>query len=231
MKRLVINADDFGFTKGVTEGIIEGYERGIIRSATALCNMPQIEYAAGLARNNPGLGVGVHLTLTLGKPLTENKTLTDERNLFHDKKLIWSKKIDPKEVYHEFKAQIERYIKVFGRRPTHLDGHHGVHDHPQTFDVTKRLADEYGLPMRRHGAYQFIQGFYEDTVNVKTIINILEQTKDDDIEIMTHPGYCDLELYENSTYNVQRVKELKVLCDKELMDYITSHSILLSKYE
>ena len=68
--KLIINADDFGYTRGNTEGILEGYRKGIVRSTTALCNMPWLEYGRDLAKDFPGLGIGVHLTLTLGRSLT-----------------------------------------------------------------------------------------------------------------------------------------------------------------
>ena len=75
--KVIINADDFGYTKAVTEGIIEGYHRGIIRSTTALCNMEYVEYGKKLLKDCPNLAVGGQRTLKLGKCLTQKQTLTD----------------------------------------------------------------------------------------------------------------------------------------------------------
>ncbi|GKU24362.1 hypothetical protein CFOLD11_11880 [Clostridium folliculivorans] len=76
--KLIINADDFGFTKGNTEGIIEGHKKGIITSTTALCNMPYLEYGAKISKETTDLGIGVHLNLTIGNSLTGGKTITKE---------------------------------------------------------------------------------------------------------------------------------------------------------
>ena len=80
--KIIVNADDMGYTRGVTEGIIEGYEKGIVTSTTVMCNMPNAAQAAQRLRSVPGLGTGVHLTLTCGRPLTRAKTLTDQHGDF-----------------------------------------------------------------------------------------------------------------------------------------------------
>lgn len=230
--KLVINGDDLGLTKGVTAGIIEGYKKGILRSTTALANSQYLEEAKKLCDENPGLGVGVHLNCTLGKALTENKTLIDEKGMFFPgRKTIWSKDVDYDELYNEWKAQIERFIQVFGRKPTHLDSHHSVHDaNDQALAISQKLANEYGVQLRRYGDYKFVMGFYGETASVETMISLLEANKNEDIEIMVHPAFCDLELYQVSSYSLGRVKELAVLCDPLLIAYIKNNNIELCHY-
>lgn len=230
--KLVINGDDLGLTKGVTAGIIEGYKKGILRSTTALANSQYLEEAKKLCDENPGLGVGVHLNCTLGKALTENKTLTDEKGMFFPgRKTIWSKDVDYDELYNEWKAQIERFIQVFGHKPTHLDSHHSVHDaNDQALAISQKLANEYGVQLRRYGNYKFVMGFYGETASVETMISLLEANKNEDIEIMVHPAFCDLELYQVSSYSLGRVKELAVLCDPLLIAYIKNNNIELCHY-
>lgn len=229
--KLVINADDFGYTKANTDGIVEGYKKGIVRSTTAMCNMPYLEYAKTLAKDCPDLGIGVHLTLTMGKSLTQNKTLTDNQGHFLKRKAIYENELDMDEVYAEWKAQIERYIEVFGRKPTHLDSHHSVHDfNEKQLAVASRLAKEYDVEMRRYGHFKFVNGFYDQTATVDQLITLLKEHLDEDIEIMTHPGYCDLELYRDSSYSCQRVKELDVLCDERVLAFVKEHHIELVHY-
>jgi predicted glycoside hydrolase/deacetylase ChbG (UPF0249 family) len=230
--KLIINGDDFGYTMSNTLGIIEAYQNGILRSTTALSNSKYLKEAVKLSRANPGLGVGVHLTLTLGKPLTENKTLHDENgNFYHGPKMIWTKNPDCDEIYAEWKAQIERFIQVFERMPTHLDSHHHVHDAtPEALEAAQRLALEYHLPLRRYSDYTFVHDFYGDTANRETMLSILEKHKDENIEIMTHPGYCDLELYRASSYALGRVKELDVLCSDEVKEYVKENGVELVHY-
>ena len=71
MKRLIVNADDFGFTKGVNTGIMRAYETGIVTSTTIMANGEAFEDAVDLARANPGLGVGCHLVVVGGRPTAQ----------------------------------------------------------------------------------------------------------------------------------------------------------------
>lgn len=228
--KVIINADDFGYTKAVTDGIIKGYHQGIVRSTTALCNMPYIEYGKNLLKDCPNLSIGVHLTLTLGKSLTKNKTLTDEEGYFYKPAKLQNHYFDVEEVYNEFKAQIERFIEVFGCMPSHLDSHHGMHDFQNNLQATKKLAQEYHLPVRRYNHFQFVNEFIKDNVSVEGLIHILEKYKDQDIEIMSHCGECDLELYLKSSYALPRVQELAVLCDPAIKDYIQKNKIIITNY-
>lgn len=230
--KLIVNADDFGYTRANTEGIVEGYRKGIVRSTTALCNMPWLEYGRDLAKDCPGLGIGVHLTLTLGRSLTGVKSFTDAQGNFLSKKDIGSARLDMKEVYDEWKAQIERYIQVFGHTPTHLDSHHSVHDLNEDHKaVALKLGREYGVYVRRYGPYEFIPGFYGPTAAKERLLEILKENSGKDIEIMTHPGFCDLELFRISSYSLQRVQELDVLCSQEVLEYIKANHIQLTHYE
>ena len=138
---------------------------------------------------------------------------------------------DYDEIYREWKAQIERYYEVFGHRPTHLDSHHSVHDAtPQALAVSRRLAEEYQLELRRYSRFRFVAGFFGPTASREVLIDLLKQNLDSDIEIMCHPGYCDLELYRNSSYALDRVKELDVLCDEEVKRFIEENHIELVHY-
>ena len=230
--KLIINGDDLGYTMGNTLGIIEAYKNGILRSTTALTNSRYICEAAELVRDCPDLGVGVHLTLTLGRPLTENRTLHDENGDFYPgRKKIWEMQPDYDEIYAEWKAQIERYIEVFGHLPTHLDSHHSVHDATEEARaVSMRLAEEYHLPLRRYSDYAFVSGFFYQTATREDLIRILQENADRDIEIMCHPGFCDLELFRMSSYNWPRVQELDVLCSDEVKVFVRENNIELVHY-
>ncbi len=232
--KLVINGDDLGYTMGNTYGIFQAYEQGILRSTTALTNSKYFETAMAMAKEKyPGLGIGVHMTLTLGKPLTENRTLTDPATgeFYAGRKTIWEKNPDYDEIYAEWKAQIERYIAVAGHLPTHLDSHHSVHDAtPEALAVARRLAAEYGLQLRRYGDYEFVIGFYGPYATKEKMIEILKENRDKDIEIMCHPGWCDLELYRMSSYNTSRVQELDVLCDPDVLKFVEDEQIELCHY-
>ena len=80
---LIINADDFGMTEGVTIGILLAHQQGVLTSTTCMINMPFAEFALKQAQKFPQLGVGIHLVLTLGKPLIDGAlSYTDENGDF-----------------------------------------------------------------------------------------------------------------------------------------------------
>ena len=78
MKKVIINADDFGYSSAVNLGIITSHKKGILTSTTLMANMSGCDEAIMLAKENPNLGVGCHLVLTCGKPLTKGASLINE---------------------------------------------------------------------------------------------------------------------------------------------------------
>lgn len=230
--KVVVNGDDLAYTKANTLGIVQAFKEGILRSTTVLTNMPLVEWARSCVQDCSDLGLGVHLTLTLGNSLTQNKTLTHADGTFLSRTECYAAKLDPNEVYAEWKAQIDRFIAVFGTMPTHLDSHHGVHDMNEChLALAQDLAAEYGLELRRHNnRFAYVNGFGGQATAPKDLIALLEQYDGQDIEIMCHPGYCDLALYRASSYSLDRVKELAALCDSSVLDYVQTHGIELVHY-
>lgn len=134
-RRLLVNADDFGDTPQVNAAVIRAYREGILRFASLMVLRPAAEQAAALAKENPGLGVGLHLELCADAP--EKAGL---RYFF-----------DPGAragVEGEIRAQVERLLAL-GVTPTHVDGHINVHVHPVIFPALCRVAREYGIPRVR----------------------------------------------------------------------------------
>ncbi len=231
--RLVINGDDFGLTKGVTYGILEAHNKGILTSTTALVNQPFFVEAMNLAQNYPNLGVGVHLNLTVGKPLTDVESLIDAATgMFYRKpEIVFSHEVDYDEIYQEWKCQIDTFIKLSKRYPDHLDSHHFSSDYnDQTKEILKQLCKEYDLPARLDGTYYFSRDFYNDTVSAETLMEIIKTNLNRNIEIMVHPGWCDLELYHKSSYSFKRVEELDILCGEQIKNFIKNHNIELVHY-
>ena len=75
MKQLIVNADDFGLTLGVSKGIVDAHREGIVRSTTLMANGAAFGTAVSISRRTPGLGIGVHLNLTTGKPVSPARTI------------------------------------------------------------------------------------------------------------------------------------------------------------
>ncbi len=233
--KLIVNSDDFGLTPGVNRGIIDALKRGLLRSTTAMMNMPAIEMAAGLAKENPELGVGIHLVLTAGRPLLDtHKTIVDEKGNFLKNAVLTKKTdVDVEEVYAEYVAQMEKYIKLFGHKPTHIDGHHHTHALPQTIEATRRLAKVYDIKYVRHvdSDVAFISDFYGPLTDYSQFETTLKRHLDREyVELMCHVAFIDVDLIQCSTYNFDRVRELETLISSKAKDFVKEHNIELVNF-
>ena len=155
MKRLIVNSDDYGRTPDISRGIREAHLRGVVTSTTCMMNIPTTAADIAIAlKETPKLGMGVHLVLTMGKPILPREavsSLTDENgNFFKYTPLIEhlpSLNID--EVKAEWHSQIEAFVKAAGRKPTHLDSHHhSSYFAPGLFQAMLELAKEYDCAIR-----------------------------------------------------------------------------------
>lgn len=233
--KLIVNSDDFGLTPGVNLGIIDALKRGILRSTTAMMNQAAIEMAAQLAKANPELGVGLHLVLTAGKPLLKtHQTIVDENGSFlKNAALVRKHDVDVEEVFAEYVAQMERYIELFGQKPTHIDGHHHTHQLPQTIEATKRLAEQYGVKYIRgvESDVAFIPDFYGPNIDFNQFKKVLDRHLDHEyVELMCHVALIDVDLIQCSTYNFDRVYELETLISAQAKAYIAEHKIELMHF-
>ena len=136
VRRLIVNADDFGLAGSVSTGIIDVYQSGQLSSTTLMVNMPGTEQAVDLAERHPGLGVGLHFNLTEGRPLTDARSLVDSNGVFlHRGELIRRSvrgRVKPSDITRELTAQLDRFVSL-GLTPTHLDSHQHVHMAPTVF--------------------------------------------------------------------------------------------------
>lgn len=261
MKHLILNADDFGYSYGVNYGIIESHLRGVLTSTTLMAGMPGFDHAVSLAKAHPSLGVGVHLTLTCGRPvLTDHKTLTEPNGDFHSQAYYHNEEqpLDKDEVYREWKAQIEKVLAA-GIHPTHLDSHHHVHTFRGLEDVFVRLAREYDLPVRnsRHDCtdnhvqgvpcpnylVDFIEGsgahFHTPLTEYAPAIEsnmhriLLEAFKTlDCVEIMCHPAYLDTAVMLHSSFNLHRMCEVDLLISPATKAFIEQlEDVSLANYK
>lgn len=165
-RRLRVNADDFGLTAGVTDGIIQAHKHGIVTHTSIMAVGLDFERAMALARKIPELCIGVHLCLTWGLPLMPVKkisTLIGTRGRFSTLSNTLYRtsigRLSKQEVTQEWRSQIDRVIK-FGIHPTHLDSHHNVHLLPNCLPIAVQLANEFCIPWLRRPAEGLLAGFY-----------------------------------------------------------------------
>ncbi len=153
--RLIVNADDFGMSRGITDGIISAHRYGFLTSASLMANMPAAEYAIARACEFPGLGVGVHLNICSGRPLlppAEVRSLVDASGRFHPPhamaRRLCTGRARPREILAEFGAQI-RWLKGRGVVPTHADSHHHMHLYPAAIVPFVRALKFAGIACAR----------------------------------------------------------------------------------
>ncbi|MGA2915192.1 MAG: ChbG/HpnK family deacetylase [Sedimentisphaerales bacterium] len=152
LRKLIINADDFGLCKGVNKAVFEAHTTGVLTSATIMANMPALYEAIMMAKNMPTLGVGVHLNIIDGKPLSSDSgvgLLLNENGEFKYSayklafKSLLNKKI-LKAIEIELAEQISLIIKK-GIKPTHLDSHKHFHCFPPVYRIVCSLAADFGI--------------------------------------------------------------------------------------
>ena len=156
MPALIVNADDLGRTAGINRGILEAHKKGIVTSTTALVNFPDAgDGIALMLKEAPFLGLGLHLNLTSGKPVSAPEdvpSLVEAEGDFQRPE-GWGAIMDtfvPEEVERELRAQFERFVALAGKPPTHLDSHHhAVYAVPAGLRTMLALAQEHSLPVRR----------------------------------------------------------------------------------
>jgi predicted glycoside hydrolase/deacetylase ChbG (UPF0249 family) len=154
MKRLIINADDMGYSDDVVRGIADLHQANLITSTSCMTNMPAWPRAAAYLREHPDLGAGVHLVFNEGYPVLPRQQVpalvNGDGRFLNDGQILRSLRWGTAaQLRAEFRAQIERFVHDVGRPPDHLDNHCSVsYVRPDRFRVTLQLAQEYELPIR-----------------------------------------------------------------------------------
>lgn len=217
--RLIVNADDFGRSRGINRGILECHERGVLTSASLMVLEPAAEEAVAISREHPSLSVGLHWDV-VGN---------DEHDFDFD---------DAQLVRDAFLAQLERFREQMGREPTHVDSHRHTHQRPWVREQLEELVRPLGIPLRFDGQVHFIGDFYAqpqrgvsepERVSVGELERILRQElRDGWTEIGCHPGYQGPDL--RSSYSSEREVEVRTLTDPRVRDAVRELGIVLASY-
>lgn len=243
---LIVNADDLGRTPGINEGIFSAHRDGIVTSATLMVGFHAAADAAAEWRSAPDFGIGLHLTLTGSKPLSdpaEVPSLVDGEGRFPAKP-EGHRAPALAEVVVEARAQLERFRELTGRLPTHFDSHHHSHRIPAVLEALIVLARETGLPIRNpspEGAARlqaagvattdrFVERFFGSEATLETLLEILDDLPPGTTELMCHPARVDDDLRRHSSYLDDRERELAVLTSPEAREAVASRGIRLATF-
>jgi predicted glycoside hydrolase/deacetylase ChbG (UPF0249 family) len=258
VKRLVVNADDFGFTRDVNEGILEAHCRGILTATTLMATGEAFEHAVQLARENPSLDVGCHLVLVGAPPLP--------RTVLELTRALAAGRI---KVFDELIAQVRRILDA-GLRPTHLDTHKHTHLLPPVLDAVARISEEYKIPwvrrpfdfpltpagvswtkratsralgvvrrrfarvLARHGcrSTDHFAGFQiTGRYSAADLARLIRSLPEGSTEFMCHPGFCTDELRAARTrLKESREQELRALTSPEVRVALEESGVRLVNY-
>ena len=250
MKRLIVNADDFGRARGINRGVLRAHRDGIVTATTLMVGAPASEDAGRMAQEAPTLDVGTHLVLTYGRPVSDPASVPSlvERDGSFPRRpdaFLGTGRADRDEALAEYRAQVSRTRALLGRAPTHLDSHHWLHDEPALEWAITTLARETGLPVRPHDDAQrdrlraagipTVDHYRRDFqhaghVDIVTLERILGDLADGVTELGCHPGEPDAELAATSTYASLRSDELATLTDPRAKAALARTGVALAGY-
>lgn len=258
MRQLVVNADDFGFTRDTNLGIIAAHHDGILTATTLMANGAAFDHAVELAKSSPTLDVGCHLVLVggPGQPASVPDLLV----------ALTRGQIDP---YRVLRGQIEKVVAA-GIHPRHLDTHKHTHLWPPVLKAVARLSQEFAIPwvrrpfdfplsirpvpwtrrvmsstlgglrplfhrvLARHGCRttDHFAGFEITGAFVADdLVKLIAALPDGSTEFMCHPGYLRDELREAKTrLKESREQELRALVDPRVREALAREGVQLVGY-
>ncbi len=247
MLKLIINADDFGLTKGCNQGIIKALKEGLVTDTTVMINMEDGPVAIKLAKSNGLKSIGLHLNLTCGKPVLEAeqvRSLINQEGLLYKRTSLTHPVMNLKEAESELWAQVEKFTKT-GMTLNHIDSHHHIHTIEGLTNIVIDIAKQLKVPLRQTGVVikekiiavgvkttdNIALEFYNQGVSIENLCKILDRYDKGVLEIMTHPAMLDDVLLRRSSYNKLRPKELEILTSEYLRKYISDRNIELISFE
>jgi predicted glycoside hydrolase/deacetylase ChbG (UPF0249 family) len=224
VRRLVVNADDFGRSPGINRGIMHAYRHGIVTSASLMVRWSAAADAARFARAAPELGIGLHVDLA---------------EWVHDG-IEWGASYevvrddDPDAVTEETWRQVERFDQLVGTVPSHIDSHQHVHRNEPAHAAIALVCRELGVPLRMEdpgithcGAFHGQSGTGEPLhsgISITALVDLLGGLAPGVTELLCHPGLGD---ESGSVYGVERDLEVAALCDPAVRAAVNAAGIEL----
>jgi predicted glycoside hydrolase/deacetylase ChbG (UPF0249 family) len=248
---LIVNADDFGFTRDVNKGILDAHRHGVLSATTLMANGDAFEDAVRLAADVPSLDIGCHLVLIQGRSLLSGRDLPRTWN-----ELLRALARHKFDVYGELRAQVQ---KLFDARiiPSHFDTHKHTHVLPNVFSAVVRLAQEFAvpfirlpfdtgwLPVRPLDAWyrkrlkearlrctdHFLGFRLTDVLTENSLAKAVSELPEGSTEFMSHPGYLGDDLRRAATrLKETRERELAALTSPRVKEVIKARGIVVTNY-
>lgn len=211
-RSLIVNADDFGYSRGVNRGVVDAHEQGIVTSASLMVDRPAAEEAAEYSRNRSELSLGLHFELQGWRIRRAIWSLSGR----HDDRL-------ERAVATDLRRQVERFRALTGSDPTHFDSHKHRHREEPVRSICLEVAGELKVPLRHFDpVVRFCGDFYgqidagrpnPEAIAPDALVELLEALRPEVTELCCHPGYTD---GLKEWYREERVQEVRTLCDQRV---------------
>jgi predicted glycoside hydrolase/deacetylase ChbG (UPF0249 family) len=246
-RRLIVNADDFGFTPDVNLGILEAHRTGILTATTLMANGDAFDDAVRIAQATATLDVGCHLVLIGGRSLLPPHAALP----LSVPELLRALAARRLRVYDELAAQVRKILAV-GLHPTHLDTHKHTHLAPPVLEAVARIAEEFeirwvrrpfDLPalgwlfhpvLTRHGCRttDHFTGFQlTGRFGTPELVRLIRDLPEGLTEFMCHPGHCGQALRHAPTrLKESRERELQALTASETREALIRYGVELVNY-
>lgn len=238
--KIIFNADDFGCSRGINFGIIDSFQKGLLTSTTLMVTMPGVKHTVELMKENPNLGVGLHLNFSLGNPITSGESLTDSNNKlmkpFQLPKNYVYKKVD---IANEIQAQFDHFLNLTSKFPTHIDTHLFTSDKIEVIkNEVIKFGQENNIPVRNQeiNEYPKVKFISHHNYNLPADLSYIPKHIDDILgteiaEIMVHPGYIDQYLLDNSSYAIEKAKEVEFLTSSKIKKIFKKQNVDFISYK
>ena len=247
MKKILVRADDLGYSEGVNYGIYKSVKDGIIKSVGIMTNMPDIQHGLDLLK---GIDVcyGLHTNICVGKPLTDPKlipSITNEKGEFKSSKEYRNSKEDfvvLEEVILEIAAQYQRFVQLTGDKPHYFEGHAVAS--ANFFKGLAIVAQKHNcdfLPLSFNGPAKFRNSLlYTSMDSMRPNYDPFESLKkaalteyeDGGISMfIAHPGYLDAYIMRTSSLLEPRVHEVEMACSQKTKDWLKENNIEVITYD
>ena len=229
---LIVNADDFGLSIGVNDGIQKAFLDGIVTSASLMVRQPAASAAAEFARAHPTLSVGLHVDL--GEWVHRDGE-------WHARYVVVDLE-DPVAIRREVERQLDAFLELVGRPPTHLDSHQHVHFSEPLRRVIEEIASRLGVPVRGvdWGGFgprvHHCGSFYGQTgtgeplpgsISVEHLVGIIDDLRPGWTELGCHPGR---EGDAGTDYRAERSIEVRTLTDARVIERIATADVSLASF-
>lgn len=226
-RELIVNADDLGLSAGVNRGVAQAHEHGIVTSASLMVRAPHAAEAAAYARAHPQLSVGLHVDLAEWHYTGDAWIAAYEVVPLDDDAAVGA----------EVAAQIERFVELTGRAPTHLDSHQHVHREEPARTVVREHGARLGVPVRHFApGVRYEGGFYGQSgrgepwpqgIAPDALCALLRALPQGTTELGCHPGLDD---DSGSSYSRERSTETATLCDPRVLATVRDEGIALRSF-